>query len=225
MGVRSIELLNDIVVKKMKPAQTFYNTGVEIVTREKRRPVPQAVGAGEGTRAAPGAHPVRDGALPAEADDRIVTAASAPAPATAATAPAPLVEMHRISKRFGAVQALRDADLTLFPGEVLGPASDNAAGKSILMKILTGVYQPDGGEILFDGHPVRFNSPAAARARGINLSLPYSLAGATPVRRGTVVFHPAMDRWYPARSESEARRGGDRKVRYLTTSTLFMPAS
>ncbi len=81
----------------------------------------------------------------------------------------PLVEMRQIDKRFGAVQALRGVDLTLQPGEVLGLVGDNAAGKSTLMKILSGALQPDGGQILFRGEPVRFASPAEARRRGIEM--------------------------------------------------------
>lgn len=161
----------------------------------------------------PRARPVRDGPPPVEADDPIVTAAFAPAPATAATAPAPLVEMRRISKRFGAVQALRDVDLTLFPGEVLGLVGDNAAGKSTLMKILTGVYQADSGEILFDGRPVRFDGPAAARARGIemvyqdfalcdNMDVAQNIWLGRWPRRGPFVDRATMDR----RAEAVLRR-------------------
>lgn len=79
----------------------------------------------------------------------------------------PLVEMRGISKRFGAVQALQDVHLTLYPSEVLGLVGDNSAGKSTLMKILAGAYQPDGGQIFFQGVPVTLGSPRDARALGI----------------------------------------------------------
>ncbi|MER3401604.1 MAG: ABC transporter ATP-binding protein, partial [Thermoflexus sp.] len=75
--------------------------------------------------------------------------------------------MRGIHKRFGAVQALRGVDLVLDSGEVLGLVGDNAAGKSTLMKVLSGALQPDAGEILFRGTPVRFASPADARRLGI----------------------------------------------------------
>ena len=65
----------------------------------------------------------------------------------------PLVRMRGISKAFGAVQALSGVDLELTAGEVLGLVGDNAAGKSTLMKILTGVHRPDEGEIVFAGRP------------------------------------------------------------------------
>ncbi len=65
-----------------------------------------------------------------------------------ATPVQPIVEMRGIEKAFGAVQALRKVDLVLYPGEILGLVGDNSAGKSTLMKILTGAYQRDAGEIL-----------------------------------------------------------------------------
>ena len=81
----------------------------------------------------------------------------------------PLVEMRGISKAFGAVQALAGADLELQAGEVLGLVGDNAAGKSTLMKVLTGVHRPDAGEILFEGRRVVFHSPRDSRALGIEM--------------------------------------------------------
>jgi ABC-type sugar transport system ATPase subunit len=77
--------------------------------------------------------------------------------------------MRRIEKTFGAVRALRAADLDLWPSEVLGLVGDNAAGKSTLMKILTGVHRPDSGEVLFEGKQVSFNSPQDSRALGIEM--------------------------------------------------------
>src|SRR5215470_10518435 len=85
------------------------------------------------------------------------------------TAQQPIIEMRRISKSFGAVRALVDVDLHLMPGEILGLVGDNSAGKSTLMKILTGAYQRDTGEILIDGEPVRFKSPHESRERGIEM--------------------------------------------------------
>jgi ABC-type sugar transport system ATPase subunit len=81
----------------------------------------------------------------------------------------PLVEMRGITKAFGAVQALRGVDVALGDGEVLGLVGDNAAGKSTLMKILTGVHRPDAGEILLEGRRVVFHSPRDSRAAGIEM--------------------------------------------------------
>src|SRR5687767_12006401 len=82
----------------------------------------------------------------------------------------PIVEMRGINKSFGAVQALRNVDLVLYPGEILGLVGDNSAGKSTLMKILTGAYQRDaGGEVLVAGQPVQFKSPHESRDAGIEM--------------------------------------------------------
>ena len=81
----------------------------------------------------------------------------------------PAVEMRGINKAFGAIQALRDVNFRLMPGEVLGLVGDNSAGKSTLMKILSGAYQRDSGEILVDGAPVHFKSPQGSRDIGIEM--------------------------------------------------------
>jgi len=81
----------------------------------------------------------------------------------------PLLEMRRMSKSFGPVKAVVDVDLALSAGEILGVVGDNAAGKSTLMKLLTAVHRPDAGEILFEGRPVRIDSPHTARKLGIEM--------------------------------------------------------
>ena len=81
----------------------------------------------------------------------------------------PIIEMRHIEKSFGAVRALRDVDLVLHPGEILGLVGDNSAGKSTLMKILTGAYQRDSGEIVVAGKPVHFKSPHESRDVGIEM--------------------------------------------------------
>lgn len=81
----------------------------------------------------------------------------------------PVVEMRGINKAFGAVQALRNVNFRLMPGEILGLVGDNSAGKSTLMKILSGAYQRDTGEILFDGKPVHYKSPQESRDMGIEM--------------------------------------------------------
>lgn len=80
-----------------------------------------------------------------------------------------MLEVREISKHFPGVQALQRVSLSLQAGEVLAVVGENGAGKSTLMKILAGIYQPDNGEILLDGVPVRFTNVAAALARGISL--------------------------------------------------------
>jgi simple sugar transport system ATP-binding protein len=78
-----------------------------------------------------------------------------------------LVEGRGIAKRFGRIEALRRVDFSLGPGEVLGLLGDNGAGKSTLIRILSGNYGPDRGEILWQGKPVRFGSPRDAYELGI----------------------------------------------------------
>ena len=80
-----------------------------------------------------------------------------------------LVEMRQITKTFGPVVALRGVDFAVRAGEVAGLVGDNGAGKSTLMKILTGVYRPDGGEIWFDDRRVHFTSPLDSRHAGIEM--------------------------------------------------------
>ncbi|MFC3228340.1 ATP-binding cassette domain-containing protein [Marinibaculum pumilum] len=81
----------------------------------------------------------------------------------------PFVRMRGIGKSFGAVRALADVDLAIAPGEILGLVGDNSAGKSTLMKILTGAYHRDAGEVLVDGRPTHFRSAQDSRAAGIEM--------------------------------------------------------
>lgn len=83
--------------------------------------------------------------------------------------PTPLVSMTDIYKSFGAVRSLRGVSIDVSPGETFALLGDNAAGKSTLMKVLTGVYQPDAGSIEFDGTAMTFPTPATSRSRGIEM--------------------------------------------------------
>jgi len=79
----------------------------------------------------------------------------------------PILEMQKISKRFPGVIALDSVDLAVFPGEVVALAGENGAGKSTLMKILGGVYQPDGGSIRVNGEESSIRSVGDATAKQI----------------------------------------------------------
>jgi ribose transport system ATP-binding protein len=79
------------------------------------------------------------------------------------------LEVREVSKRFPGVQALDRVSLRVHRGEVLAVVGENGAGKSTLMKILAGIYQPDGGAVRLDGQPVTFDGVAAALRRGISL--------------------------------------------------------
>lgn len=80
----------------------------------------------------------------------------------------PLLSMHGIDKRFAGIPALRSAELVVEKGEVHALIGQNGAGKSTMIKILTGYYRKDAGEILFDGKPVEFSSPQEAQRSGIS---------------------------------------------------------
>jgi len=80
---------------------------------------------------------------------------------------APLVDVRNLSKRFGGIHAVENASCNLFAGEVVGLLGHNGAGKSTLIKVLSGVYPPDGGQIFVREQEQHFQSPRAARAAGI----------------------------------------------------------
>lgn len=80
-----------------------------------------------------------------------------------------VVSMHGIQKRFPGVHALDDAQLDLRRGEVHGLVGENGAGKSTLMKVLTGIYQPDGGSVQVKGRDVVYETPADALADGVSM--------------------------------------------------------
>ncbi|QNQ64092.1 sugar ABC transporter ATP-binding protein [Brucella sp. 6810] len=85
----------------------------------------------------------------------------------AATLSQPVLRLSGISKNFGAVSALTDIDLEVFPGEVVALVGDNGAGKSTLVKTLAGVHQPTSGTIEFNGEKVVLSSPGVALDLGI----------------------------------------------------------
>ncbi len=79
----------------------------------------------------------------------------------------PILQARGLTKRFGRVTALDNADFELYPGEVLAVIGDNGAGKSSLIKCLSGAMMPDEGEILLAGQPVTFRRPQDAQTAGI----------------------------------------------------------
>jgi len=110
----------------------------------------------------------------------------------------PLLQMRDIEKRFGATIALHGVSLTASSGEVLALVGENGAGKSTLMKVLSGAYQADAGEMLLAGRPYRPRNPHDARVAGVamiyqELSLAPHLSvaenvllGMEPVRYGLI---------------------------------------
>lgn len=82
------------------------------------------------------------------------------------TSPTPILQAKGICKAFGHVQALDKVDFELYPGEVVALIGDNGAGKSTFVKILSGVYRKDSGQILVEGRPVEFHGPTDAQRLG-----------------------------------------------------------
>lgn len=79
----------------------------------------------------------------------------------------PVVELEGVSRRYGKTHAVRDFNLTIHSGEVVGLVGDNGAGKSTVVKMISGYVAPTGGTIKVMGEPVSFKSPRQARAAGI----------------------------------------------------------
>lgn len=75
----------------------------------------------------------------------------------------PILKMRGIKKHFGGVEALKGVDFELWQGEIVSLIGDNGAGKSTLIKIICGVYEPDGGEIILDGEKVKLSGPQQGR--------------------------------------------------------------
>jgi ABC-type sugar transport system ATPase subunit len=88
-------------------------------------------------------------------------------PATNGDSAAPLLRLVGVGKHFGPVRALIGVDLDVPPGEVTAIVGDNGAGKSTLIKTISGIWQPDEGEIIWKGRPVHLHSPKAAAELGI----------------------------------------------------------
>ncbi len=79
----------------------------------------------------------------------------------------PILSIRNLTKRFGGLTAVKSVSWDVYPGEVVALLGDNGAGKSTLIKCVSGVHHADGGEIIFNGKPVRFATPNDARKAGI----------------------------------------------------------
>ena len=109
----------------------------------------------------------------------------------------PILKAHGLTKRYGKVTALDKADFELYPGEVLAVIGDNGAGKSSLIKALSGAIVPDQGEIALKGRRVNFSNPMDAREAGIetvyqNLALSPALSIADNMFMGRELRKPGF---------------------------------
>jgi D-xylose transport system ATP-binding protein len=124
--------------------------------------------------------------------------------ATAAPPTTAVLKLEGVSKRFGAVQALKDVQFDVSAGEVVALVGDNGAGKSTLVKAIAGVYTPDEGRMTFDGRDVTVASPAEAQRLGIatvfqdlalcdNLDVVANLFLGRELRRGRALDEVGME--------------------------------
>jgi len=143
--------------------------------------------------------------------------------------PSQLLKVSGVSKSFPGVQALKDVQFELNSGEVLAIVGENGAGKSCLMKILSGIYTKDAGTIVLDGEEVQIDSPKAAQRLGISiihqemnlmphLTIAQNIYIGREPRRGPFVRERALNR---RTSELLGRLGINVDPRELVENRLF----
>jgi len=126
----------------------------------------------------------------------------------------PILSVRNVSKAFGAVQALNKVSFDVHPGQVVALAGDNGAGKSTIIKAISGVFRHDSGDILFAGQPINFRTPHEARDAGIetiyqdlaladNLSIGENIFLGREPKRRLFGFLPVLDR----KAMAEAGKG------------------
>ena len=116
----------------------------------------------------------------------------------------PILEARGLVKRYGHVTALGGSDFDLLPGEILAVIGDNGAGKSSLIKCLSGAVVPDEGEILLDGKPIQMKTPIDARALRDRDRLPDARGLARAGHRRQPVPRPRAARARDPRARSSA---------------------
>lgn len=138
----------------------------------------------------------------------------------------PILTARGIVKRYGSVTALNSADFDLYPGEILAVIGDNGAGKSSLIKALSGAIQIDEGAMHLNGQPIRFNSPLDARDAGIEtvyqtlalspaLSITDNMFVGREIRKKNV-----MGRWFRMLDHKEMERQARAKLSELGLMTV-----
>jgi ABC-type sugar transport system ATPase subunit len=137
----------------------------------------------------------------------------------------PLLELRGISKHFGGVRALTEVNLQIHPGEVVGLVGDNGAGKSTMVKTMSGIVHPDAGEILFENKPVQLKHPNDAKELGIqtvyqDLALCDNLDAVQNLFLGRELIGP---RWFGGRiKRAEAQRRSREVLRRLRLESISL---
>ncbi|MFD9899632.1 ATP-binding cassette domain-containing protein [Mesorhizobium sp. NPDC059025] len=138
----------------------------------------------------------------------------------------PILTARGLVKRYGRVTALNNADFDLYPGEILAVIGDNGAGKSSLIKAISGAVTPDEGEILLEGKLVQFKSPMEARAAGIetvyqNLALSPALSIADNMFLGREIRKPGiLGSWFRMLDRTAMEKRAREKLTELGLMTI-----
>jgi ABC-type sugar transport system ATPase subunit len=126
----------------------------------------------------------------------------------------PVLELRHITKRFGGLVACRDVSLHVTSGEIVALVGNNGAGKSTILRIVSGALPPDSGELLLAGEPVRLRSVREARAHGIE-AVPQELALAPKLNVAANIFLGRELLRRPREARLLARRKMDEEARKL----------
>jgi simple sugar transport system ATP-binding protein len=153
-------------------------------------------------------------------DDHLVDDNDVITPVTAASESAALLEARGVQKHFGHVVALREGTFTLRANEVHAIVGDNGAGKSTLIKIISGVYRADAGEVAIEGRPVTISNPREARELGIetvyqDLALADHLDAAANLFLGREALRPPPLSWFGFLDKKAMRRRAQEEMRRL----------
>ncbi|MFU0506424.1 ATP-binding cassette domain-containing protein [Pseudaminobacter sp. NGMCC 1.201702] len=138
----------------------------------------------------------------------------------------PILTARGLVKRYGRVTALDHADFDLYPGEILAVIGDNGAGKSSLIKAISGAITPDEGEIRLDGKPIHFKSPMEGRDAGIetvyqNLALSPALSIADNMFLGREIRKPGfLGKWLRMLDRPAMERRAREKLTELGLMTI-----
>ena len=139
---------------------------------------------------------------------------------------ATLLEARAIAKRFGGVRALNDVSLTIRQGEIYGLIGPNGAGKTTFFNVLTGLYHPDGGDIVFAGEKLKASAPHDVAQRGIartfqnirlfaNMTAIENVMVGQHVRTHANVFGAVMLNRRTRREEAAIRRRAEELLHYV----------
>jgi len=138
----------------------------------------------------------------------------------------PILTARGLVKRYGRVTALDRADFDLYPGEILAVIGDNGAGKSSMIKAISGAVTPDEGEIRLEGRPIQFRSPMEARQASIetvyqNLALSPALSIADNMFLGREIRKPGiMGKWFRSLDRAAMEKQARAKLSELGLMTI-----